>query len=181
MDLQLGSFVDLSALYWCRECQGYSPGKKRCSACHEPRLETKPGTNFKRVRKKPPFPLLGGVHYSGRIVKTYVRGSWQIYTTWETEYSGRLIYPATCPVNGGDEFKVGKALRLRARNDYFKVMNYLGEYLANIDIEDPAWRCVDVISGEVLDTTDWDYINDQVEFEHGSAVEPDWSAANIEL
>ena len=155
MELPLGEFVDMSTLYWCRECQGYSTGKERCSACHEPRLTTKSGTGSKRVRKTPPFPLLGGVHYSGRIVKVYVKDVWQIYTIWETETNGRLLYPATCSIRHPSDCLSSSGAEKLAVLDYFKVMDYLGEYLANITIEDPIWRRVDVVNGEILDTTDY--------------------------
>lgn len=155
MELPLGEFVDLSDLKWCRECQGYSTGSDRCSACHEPRLKTKAGTGYKRVRKTPPFPLMGGIHFSGRIVKVHIHGTWQIYTIWETENNGRLFYPATCSISNRDNHQIGNGVTLDGRNDFFKVMDYLGQYLANVTIQDPTWRQVDVINGEVLDTTDY--------------------------
>ena len=156
MELELGSFVDMGTLYWCRECQGHSTGELRCSACHEPRLKTRKGTGYKRIRNKPPFPLLGGVYFTGRVIKGHWNGFWKIMSVWETENGGRLFYPACCAIEEGRFFCYAFNPYDKGVQDYFAVMDYLGEYLANIDILDPTWRRVDVVNGEVLDTTDYE-------------------------
>ena len=152
-------------LYWCHSCFGHSRGEDRCNACGTPR-------NFKRVtyvkrevRPKEPPALRGGVAYQGRILRAFDDGRWTIYTIWETENHGRIYYPATRPVDKHDKCSYPLMFPSTGSSKYARIMDHLGQYLVNVDTESPFWRCVDVVSGELIDTTNWGLINDTTSLE----------------
>jgi len=162
-EIKLGSYDDLTSLFYCQYCFGFTTGEKGCSCCGRLREYRKPVPKVKREFNPQPYPIYGGIHYTGRVTKVYLKGTWELLTVWQFEDGYQIFYPAACHLKDRIGLK-GSLLPLPSfPADYLKVMDYLGEYLAAIDEADPMWRTVDVVNGEVLDTTNYGLIEQSQE------------------
>ena len=169
-----GDTEDLRFLVYCSICTGHTTGLKICPVCRQPKQNFKDSPKYRDKPKKVPSVFKKGLCYSGRQIKTYLDGKWQLQQLWNTGDGLSIAFPGMCFLKDKEEETKRIAVNVEAWIQYLKLMKYLGEYLANVRECDPMWFTVDVVSGEVIDTTNYGLLNDAIALEADNACEPEF-------
>lgn len=176
---QIDNAEDLTFLVYCYSCHGHTQGKKVCPVCGQAKETEAPKKKYRRELPWAPSIFEKGICFSGRQLKAYVSGGWKIMSIWQSAEHYTILYPAMCHLHEKDEEISARNSSALAWNDYLRTMDYLGKYLANIEECDPLWFAVDVISGEVIDTTNYGLFNDVITLEESRACEPEFWTERI--
>ena len=155
--------INLNTLHWCRRCCGHTTGDRSCDVCGTLRKDPQDWESFKKLERIKIEDALKGVYYSGRVVRARLWGSWDIFTIWHFNEGGTAFYPSTCKLDEREFYFEFEPFGDASLGKPFDAYTYLGEYLANIEEEDPNWYRVEVVNGEVVDTTNYrliDYLSD---------------------